>query len=90
MFVLAIVTTVAFCACGARNGERRKPSSNWAALMYFNGQVLPGWAWAAYTQRWQLFAVGTVLLAGLTTFTLHAANAANSLKQKPIDVEAKP
>jgi len=85
MFVLAFVTTIVFAACGPRKGERRRPSPKWAALLYFNGQVLPGWAWAAYTQRWELFAVCTVPLAALAVFAMRVSNAAEPLKQTQIE-----
>ncbi len=90
MFVLAFVTTIVFAACGPGKRERRRPSPKWAALLYFNGQVLPGWAWAAYTARWGLFLPGSVLLAGLAIFAVRAARAAEPLNQTPIPPEARP
>jgi hypothetical protein len=76
MFLLAIVTTVAFWACGRAKGEKQPFSAKWTALLYFNGQVLPGWAWAAYTGRWEFFGLCTVLLGVLAALTFRAGFAA--------------
>jgi hypothetical protein len=89
MFVLAFATTIAFAVCSQGKGERRWASPKWAALLYFNGQALPGWAWAAYTQRWELFAVCTVPLVGLAIFALRAVNAAERMKQTTIEADGQ-
>jgi hypothetical protein len=67
--MIAVLTAFLFGAFGSfRRGERRF-SPKWAAL-FFSTQALPGWAWAARTERWGLFAVGTVLLTGIVGLTV--------------------
>jgi hypothetical protein len=72
MFILAIATTAVFAGLTFSKPEERALSPKWTALLYFHGQVLPGWAWAAYTGHWGLFVLGTVLLMGLACFALRA------------------
>jgi hypothetical protein len=73
MFILAVATTAIFAALTSSKTEIRALSPKWTALLYFHGQVLPGWAWAGYTGRWGLFALGTVLLTGLACLAFRAS-----------------
>jgi hypothetical protein len=80
MFILAIATTALFAALSFSKTEKRAMSPKWTALLYFHGQLLPGWAWAAYTGRWGLFALATVLLTGLACLALRASWVASKEK----------
>ena len=90
MFVLAFATTLVFAAGGPGNRERGRFSPKWASLLYFNGQLLPAWAWAGRTTRWGLFMPGSVLLAGLAVLSLRAVNMAGQLEHAAVEAEAKP
>jgi hypothetical protein len=76
MAALALVVTMVAAVIGPRRPRGRSFSVKWAGLLFFSTQALPGWAWAAHTRRWELFALDTVLLAGLAALTLRLALAA--------------
>jgi hypothetical protein len=65
--IIVIVTAIVFEGFASLWPKERAFSVKWAALLY-STQVLAAWAWTACHEYWMLFAVSTVLLAGLVAW----------------------
>jgi hypothetical protein len=84
LVVLAFVTTILFEAFGSLGHAGRRLSPKWGGLLYFSSQAMPGWAWTAYTGRWEYLALSSVLIAGLASVTCWKAVAAERKKPTPV------
>jgi hypothetical protein len=69
--IIVILTSIVFAGFASLRHDERPFSVKWAALLY-STQVLAAWAWIACRGYWMLFAVSTVLLAGIVAWSVRA------------------